>query len=46
MALGLVRLGAQLQFGLAGFAWINVGLTLAWLYAVTRLSREHRRMGF
>src|SRR5258707_3289368 len=43
---GIVRLGAQLHFSLTGFAWVNVGLTLVWLYVVSRLSREHRRMGF
>jgi AAA family ATP:ADP antiporter len=43
---GVVRLGASLQLGLTGFAWVNVGLTLIWLYIVTRLSREHRKMGF
>jgi AAA family ATP:ADP antiporter len=43
---GLVRLGAQLQLAVSGFAWINVCLTLVWLFAVTRLSREHRRMQF
>jgi AAA family ATP:ADP antiporter len=43
---GIVRLGAQLQLTLAGFAWVNIGLTLLWLYAVSRLGREHRRMGF
>ena len=43
---GIVRLGAQLHFSLTGFAWVNVGLTLVWLYIVSRLSREHRRMGF
>ena len=43
---GLVRLGAQFHLAFSGFAWINVGLTLIWLYAVTRLGREHRRMGF
>ncbi len=43
---GIVRLGAQLNVTVTGFAWINVALTLAWLYAVSRLSREHRRMGF
>ena len=43
---GLVRLGAEVHLALSGFAWVNVGLTLVWLYAVTRLSREHRRMRF
>jgi hypothetical protein len=43
---GIVRLGAQIQLSLTGFAWVNVGLTLVWLYIVTRLGREHRKMGF
>src|SRR5258705_1672803 len=43
---GVVRLGAQLNLALTGFAWVNVGFVLIWLYAVSRLSREHRRMGF
>jgi len=43
---GVVRIGAQLNLALTGFAWLNVGLVLVWLYAVSRLGREHRRMGF
>jgi ATP:ADP antiporter, AAA family len=43
---GIVRLGAQINLSLAGFAWLNVGLVLLWLYVVTRLRQEHRRMGF
>ena len=43
---GLVRLGAQFHLAFASFAWLNVGLTLIWFYAVTRLAREHRRMHF
>lgn len=43
---GLVRLGAQIHLAVSGFAWVNVGLTLLWFYAVTRLAREHRRMKF
>jgi len=43
---GIVRLGASLHLGLTGFAWVNVGLTLLWLYSVSRLAREHRKMGF
>ncbi|MEO8368133.1 MAG: Npt1/Npt2 family nucleotide transporter [Candidatus Solibacter sp.] len=43
---GIVRLGASVQLGLTGFAWINVGLTVLWLYSVSRLAREHRKMGF
>jgi AAA family ATP:ADP antiporter len=43
---GIVRLGASVQLGLTGFAWVNVGLTLLWLYSVSRLAREHQKMGF
>jgi len=43
---GVVRLGAQFNMAFTGFAWLNVGLTLMWFYAVTRLAREHRRMHF
>src|SRR6185503_3301377 len=38
---GIVRLGAQFHLTMTGFAWINAGLTLIWLYSVSRLSREH-----
>lgn len=43
---GIVRLGAQFHMAFSGFAWLNVGFTLAWLYAVTRLAREHQRLRF
>jgi AAA family ATP:ADP antiporter len=43
---GIVRLGAQFHMAFAGFAWLNVGLTLVWLYAVSRLAKQHRRMKF
>ncbi|PWU06035.1 MAG: translocase [Terriglobia bacterium] len=41
---GLVRLGSQLHLAFAGYAWINVGLTVGWLYAVSRLARQHHGM--
>jgi ATP:ADP antiporter, AAA family len=43
---GVVGLGATFQLAFAGFAWVNVGLVLVWLFVVTRLGREHRRMHF
>ncbi len=43
---GIVRLGAEFHFALTSFAWVNVGLTLVWLFVVSRLARAHRRMGF
>jgi ATP:ADP antiporter, AAA family len=41
---GVVRFGSLLHLTFAGFAWLNVGLTLVWLAAVSRLAREHNRM--
>jgi AAA family ATP:ADP antiporter len=43
---GVVGLGAMFHLAFSGFAWVNVGLTLVWLFVVTRLSREHRQMHF
>jgi AAA family ATP:ADP antiporter len=42
----VVAVGAVFHLAFTGFAWINVCLVLVWIYAVTRLSREHRRMQF
>jgi AAA family ATP:ADP antiporter len=43
---GVVRIGAELQLAFTGFAWINVALTIAWLWVVSRLAKQHRQMGF
>lgn len=43
---GLVKVGAELSFSMPVFAWINVGMTIFWLWIASRLSAEHRRMGF
>jgi ATP:ADP antiporter, AAA family len=43
---GIVKMGAELQLATAGFAWLNVGFTLVWLWIATRLDREHRRLSF
>jgi len=43
---GIVKVGGELSVGFAGFAWLNVGLTLVWLWIASLLGREHRRMGF
>lgn len=43
---GLVHLGSIFSLGFPAFAWLNVALTLAWLYIASLLSREHRRMNF
>jgi AAA family ATP:ADP antiporter len=43
---GVVKIGAELQLAFTGFAWINVGLTIGWLWVVSRLAKQHRQMGF
>lgn len=43
LAAGIVALGSLLSFGLGGYAWINVALTVAWLAAAMQIAKEHRR---
>ena len=43
---GVLRLGAQFHMAFASFAWLNVGLTLVWLFTVSRLAKQHKRMKF
>lgn len=43
---GIVKVGAELSFSIPAFAWLNVALTVLWLGIASRLSAEHRRMGF
>ena len=43
---GIVKMGSELSLAFTGFAWLNVGLTLLWLWVVSRLASQHRRMGF
>ena len=43
---GLVKIGGELSISLTGFAWINVALTVVWLWVASALSRQHRKMGF
>jgi AAA family ATP:ADP antiporter len=40
---GIVFLGTSLGAGIAGFAWLNVALTVAWLFAAGRIYAEHRK---
>jgi AAA family ATP:ADP antiporter len=41
---GVVFLGAQLAFGIRGFAVLNLALTLVWLGIVVAIAREHRKL--
>jgi len=40
---GIVVIGTTIGLGLAGFAWVNVALTIAWLAIAGQIAREHRR---
>jgi AAA family ATP:ADP antiporter len=40
---GIVYLGGLLSFGLDGFAWVNVALTVGWLAVAGQIAKEHRR---
>lgn len=40
---GIIYAGASIGAGIAGFAWLNVALTAAWLYAAGRIAAEHRK---
>lgn len=43
---GIVRIGSELHLAFTGFAWLNIGFTIAWLWIAGRLVREHRRLSF
>jgi ATP:ADP antiporter, AAA family len=43
LSAGFVAAGTAIGLGAAGFAWVNVGLTVAWLGVAGRIAREHRR---
>jgi AAA family ATP:ADP antiporter len=40
----LVFVGAQLAFGIRGFALVNLALTIVWLGIVMAIAREHRKL--
>jgi AAA family ATP:ADP antiporter len=42
-AAGVATLGTMIGLGLAGFAWINVALTVAWLAVALQIAKEHRK---
>ena len=41
---GIVFAGSSLGIGVAGFSWLNVGLTVGWLFAATRIFAAHRKI--
>lgn len=40
---GIVYAGTRLGAGITGFAWLNVGLTLVWLFVAGRVFHVHRQ---
>jgi ATP:ADP antiporter, AAA family len=40
---GIVAGGTALRIGTPGFAWLNVALTVGWLWVAGRIVREHRK---
>jgi AAA family ATP:ADP antiporter len=40
---GVVFVGTSIGLGIAGFAWLNVVLTIAWVAVAMQISREHRK---
>ena len=43
LSAGFVAGGTAIGLGAGGFAWLNVGLTVAWLGVAGQIAREHRR---
>lgn len=43
---GIVWLGAQAGMAFTGYAILNIGFTLIWLWIVSRLVKEHKRLAF
>jgi AAA family ATP:ADP antiporter len=40
---GVVFVGTSIGLGVAGFAWLNIALTVAWLAVAAQIAREHRK---
>jgi AAA family ATP:ADP antiporter len=40
---GVVFVGTSIGLGIAGFAWLNVVLTIAWVAVAMQISREHKK---
>ena len=39
---GIVFIGSSIGLGITGFSWLNVALTVAWIFAARRIFSEHR----
>ena len=40
---GIVFVGSSIGIGIAGFSWLNVALTVVWIFAASRIYSEHRK---
>jgi hypothetical protein len=43
LSAGFVALGQVIGIAVAGFAWLNVGLTVVWILVARNIAREHRK---
>jgi AAA family ATP:ADP antiporter len=43
LSAGFVYLGTVIGLAVASFAWLNVGLTLVWIWVATQIAREHKK---
>ena len=43
LSAGFVFLGTAIGIAVAGFAWLNVGLTLLWIAVARQIAKEHKK---
>jgi AAA family ATP:ADP antiporter len=43
LSAGFVALGQVIGIAVAGFAWLNVGLTVVWILVARNIAREHKK---
>jgi AAA family ATP:ADP antiporter len=43
LSAGFVYLGTVIGLAVASFAWLNVGLTLLWIWVARQIAREHKK---
>ncbi len=43
LSAGFVWLGTFIGMAVAGFAWLNVGLTVLWIFVARQIAKEHKK---
>lgn len=43
LSAGFVFLGTAIGLAVGGFAWLNVGLTVVWIWVARQIAREHKK---